>query len=303
MKIGIIDLFTLAAAKKAAKKYTDTKASTKQDTLVSGTNIKTVNNESILVNGNIAINEGDINVLEGVQVNGTDLQIDESKKINIATQTPYNKDTNKFATMTDVNEEPKLIERIVVGYNLTISEPNDWETNYTDYYINSGTSITPEYTQVESEDDVPDWEENKYYSYTTVTSTEIKRTSTPSGEDYSFKEILLDIYGDNDGNNICDGMVIGDSSTDGAMNAYISSVASGSIASVRHQGSFYTISVGTNSTNGTSSGSSTATQTWRSNWRNGGTEHYDGTPISGFSIYSNVNIKGGVVIDVYGVKE
>ena len=43
-----------------------------------------------------------VNVLEGVQVNGTDLTI-SSKKVNIVTNSAYNASTNKIATMTDVS--------------------------------------------------------------------------------------------------------------------------------------------------------------------------------------------------------
>ena len=42
----------------ATKKYVDDKATTKQDALVSGTNIKTINNESILGSGNLTIQGG-----------------------------------------------------------------------------------------------------------------------------------------------------------------------------------------------------------------------------------------------------
>lgn len=45
----------------------------KQDALVSGTNIKTINNESILGNGNISIQGGggEANVIESISINGT----------------------------------------------------------------------------------------------------------------------------------------------------------------------------------------------------------------------------------------
>lgn len=43
---------------KADKSYVDTEAAKKQDTLVSGTNIKTINNQSILGSGNITIEAG-----------------------------------------------------------------------------------------------------------------------------------------------------------------------------------------------------------------------------------------------------
>lgn len=45
---------------------------------------------------------GEVNVLEGVQINGTDLQIDTNKKVNIVTGTAYNASTNKIATMQDI---------------------------------------------------------------------------------------------------------------------------------------------------------------------------------------------------------
>lgn len=76
---------------KASEGYVDTKLMTKQDTLVSGTNIKTINNESILGSGNIEI-EGVTNYNElenkpkinNVELSGNkslnDLGIDLSSK-------------------------------------------------------------------------------------------------------------------------------------------------------------------------------------------------------------------------------
>lgn len=62
----------------------------KQDTLVSGTNIKTINNESILGNGNITIQgsgSGDTNVIEVVKVNGTALTPDANKAVDVPVPT------------------------------------------------------------------------------------------------------------------------------------------------------------------------------------------------------------------------
>lgn len=47
---------------------------------------------------------GEANVLEGVQVSGTDLSIDANKKVNIVTETAYNATTNKIATMSDITD-------------------------------------------------------------------------------------------------------------------------------------------------------------------------------------------------------
>ena len=59
----------------------------KQDTLVSGTNIKTINNQSLLGSGNITIEGGsgggEANVIETVKVNGTALTPDSNKAVNI----------------------------------------------------------------------------------------------------------------------------------------------------------------------------------------------------------------------------
>ena len=55
-----------------------------QETLVSGTNVNTVNNESILGQGNITIQgSGEANVIETVKVNGTALTPDANKAVDI----------------------------------------------------------------------------------------------------------------------------------------------------------------------------------------------------------------------------
>ena len=68
----------------------NTRLNTKQDTLVSGINIKTINNQSILGSGNITLEGGsgsggggDINVIESVKVNGSALTPDANKAVNI----------------------------------------------------------------------------------------------------------------------------------------------------------------------------------------------------------------------------
>lgn len=72
----------------------------KQDTLVSGTNIKTINNESLLGSGNINISGGGGTATD-VQINGT--SITSNNVANIVTEGAYNTNTNKIATMTDVS--------------------------------------------------------------------------------------------------------------------------------------------------------------------------------------------------------
>ena len=72
--------------------------STKQDELVSGTNIKTINGTSILGSGNISVGGG--TTATDVQVNGT--SITSGGVANLVTQTAYNSSTNKIATKNDI---------------------------------------------------------------------------------------------------------------------------------------------------------------------------------------------------------
>ncbi len=65
---------------------------------MSGTNIKTVNNQSLLGSGNISISGG---TSTDVQINGT--SITSGGTANIVTKGTYNSSTNKIATMDDVN--------------------------------------------------------------------------------------------------------------------------------------------------------------------------------------------------------
>ena len=65
--------------------------SNKQNKLVSGTNIKTINNQSLLGEGNITISgggsSGDVNVIETVKVNGTALTPDANKAVDVTVPT------------------------------------------------------------------------------------------------------------------------------------------------------------------------------------------------------------------------
>lgn len=77
-----------------------TDISGKQATLVSGTNIKTINNTSLLGSGDISIPTG---VTTTVKINGT--SITSSGVADIKTNGTYNATSNKIATMSDVPAE------------------------------------------------------------------------------------------------------------------------------------------------------------------------------------------------------
>lgn len=84
----------------------------KQDTLVSGTNIKTINNQSLLGSGNINISGGGGTATD-VQVNGT--SITSNNVANIATEGTYNSSSNKIVTKSYVDDIVGDIETLLGG--------------------------------------------------------------------------------------------------------------------------------------------------------------------------------------------
>lgn len=91
------------------------------------------------------------------------------------------------------NETYELIEKIIVGYSLTTSEPEDWSTNWTGYFINTGTVKEPIYTAVVGES-APEWMANTYYSFDSAGQTFIDRTKETDGTNYNFKKVIIELY-------------------------------------------------------------------------------------------------------------
>ncbi len=116
----------------------------KQATLVSGTNIKTINNESILGSGNITIGGGG-GTSTDVQVNGTSIVV--SDVANISTNGTYNSSTNKFATMDSVYNATALTNSAtdIMSLDLGIYEVSPDASNginftyYTDFGVTTDT--------------------------------------------------------------------------------------------------------------------------------------------------------------------
>ena len=90
----------------------DVEDTSKQPILVSGTNIKTINNTSLLGEGNINISSG---TATDVQINGT--SIVSSNTANIITNSAYNSSSNKIATMNDLPSE--VTETTVSNWGFT----------------------------------------------------------------------------------------------------------------------------------------------------------------------------------------
>ena len=90
----------------------------KQDLLVSGTTIKTINSESLLGSGNITISGGSTT---DVEING--ISIIEDNTANIITNSPYDNTTNPIATMNDV---PTAMSDLINDTNFALT--NDINT-------------------------------------------------------------------------------------------------------------------------------------------------------------------------------
>ena len=84
----------------------------KQDTLVSGSNIKTINNTSLLGSGNIDIQGGSGSPTD-VQINGT--SITSNNVANILTNTAYDSSSNKLATMSDIPSLSGYLQNTATG--------------------------------------------------------------------------------------------------------------------------------------------------------------------------------------------
>ena len=93
----------------------------KQDALVSGNNIKTINNQSILGSGNISVGGG--GTATDVKINGTSITV--SNEADIQTEGTYNSTTNKIATMSDLPTVPTAVSAFQndAGYLTSESDP------------------------------------------------------------------------------------------------------------------------------------------------------------------------------------
>lgn len=97
----------------------------KQDTLISGTNLKTINNQSLLGEGNIDVSGGSGTPTD-VRVNNT--SITSSGVANIVTEGTYNSSSNKIVTKSYADNlvNNKVDEEYSNGtINMSIDNSND----------------------------------------------------------------------------------------------------------------------------------------------------------------------------------
>lgn len=119
----------------------------KQDELVSGTNIKTINNQSLLGSGNITISTG--GTATDVQINGT--SITSNNVADIITETAYNATTNKIATVADIPTDTSDLTNnagYITGINSSDVTTALGYTPYDSSNPNGYTSNTGTVTQV-----------------------------------------------------------------------------------------------------------------------------------------------------------
>lgn len=95
--------------------------SSKQDTLVSGTNIKTVNNNSLLGSGNINISGGENNVIESISVNSTPQTV-TNKNVNITVPTATSDLTNDSNFVASSNLKTINNNSLVGSGDITVQD-------------------------------------------------------------------------------------------------------------------------------------------------------------------------------------
>jgi hypothetical protein len=140
----------------------DTLVGNKQDTLVSGTNIKTINNTSLLGSGNINIQGGSGGSSTDVKINGT--SITSNDEADIQTEGTYNATTNKIATMSDLPTVPTKVSDLqndagyITGYTETDPTVPSYVKSITQSNItswNNKSDFSGSYTDLTNKPTIP----------------------------------------------------------------------------------------------------------------------------------------------------
>ncbi len=146
----------------------------KQDTLVSGKNIKTINGESVLGQGDIVISSPTIKIDQTYNPESVNAQSGKAVAEAIA---------NKQGKSNSY----ELIMKIIVGYSILSTKPNDWDSNFTAYYKNTGTSKEPIYTALT---EFEEWENGKYFEYIAQDS-KLNLVSDNDGNPFELSGVII----------------------------------------------------------------------------------------------------------------
>lgn len=119
---GVVDDWNLATYTSVDYDDYQSDMAGKQNTLVSGNNIKTLNGQSLLGSGNISIQGsggGEANVIETVKVNGTALVPDANKAVNVTVPTQTSQLINDSGFLTshqDISGKADRVSGSVTGH-------------------------------------------------------------------------------------------------------------------------------------------------------------------------------------------
>lgn len=158
------DLISDGSTNKTVTSTEKTTWSGKQDALVSGTNIKTINNESILGNGNITISGGSANwgSIGGTLSDQTDLATALGNKVDDYVSSDgyyrtYFTNNGTYGTISSTSLETNYTSRVVVAHNFVGFTTEDGNQQQTGYVAvgNTGTQITGLVAPTNNSDAVP----------------------------------------------------------------------------------------------------------------------------------------------------
>lgn len=98
--------------------------------------------------------------------------------------------------------EYELIEKIIIGYELLTAQPEDWDTNWTAYYRNTGTNKQPTYTLI-NDASTPAWGTSSYFKLIDDYGIDqIIRNTDPDGNPYKFEALMITTRMDGNENSI-----------------------------------------------------------------------------------------------------
>ena len=92
-----------------------------------------------------------------------------------------------------LDDNYRLIERIIAGYEPLASQPDDWLTNWGDYYVEQYEHNGNVMTHI-SGDTAPAWKADTYYKKTDDLPSMITRTAEPDGTPYHYSKMIIVFY-------------------------------------------------------------------------------------------------------------
>ena len=95
------------------------------------------------------------------------------------------------AQAISLSQDYVLIEKIIAGYSLLTQKPDDWDTNYSSYYIRNGEANSADMNYAPNTSSA--WAADTYYSYTPDAEFRVQRSAEPDGRAYSFSSFFTTV--------------------------------------------------------------------------------------------------------------